>query len=99
MLKKLVVMEVRMFINIWSGLGFFKFMLVEIIKELRRVNYVFYKFIMVIIYEGLLMFFLWFNSCEYLGSGSEFDNWRDWNGIGFGSYSEFVVFIGSFKCK
>lgn len=45
------------------------------------------------------MFFSRFNSREYLGSGSEFDNWRDRNGIGFVSYSEFVVFIGSFKRK
>lgn len=39
------------------------------------------------------------NSREHLGSGSESDNWRDRNGIGPGSHSEFAASIGSPKRK
>lgn len=39
------------------------------------------------------------NSREHLGSGSESDNWRDRNGIGPASHSEFAASIGSPKRK
>lgn len=39
------------------------------------------------------------NSREHLGSGSESDNWRDRNGIGPTSHSEFAASIGSPKRK
>lgn len=39
------------------------------------------------------------NSREHLGNGSESDNWRDRNGIGPASHSEFAASVGSPKRK
>ncbi|XP_065377154.1 protein bicaudal C homolog 1 isoform X5 [Macaca fascicularis] len=99
MLKKPVVTEVRTPTNTWSGLGFSKSMPAETIKELRRANHVSYKPTMTTTYEGSSMSLSRSNSREHLGSGSESDNWRDRNGIGPGSHSEFAASIGSPKRK
>ncbi|XP_020928458.1 protein bicaudal C homolog 1 isoform X3 [Sus scrofa] len=99
MLKKPVVTEVRTPTNTWSGLGFSKSMPAETIKELRRANHVSYKPTMTTTFEGSSMSLSRSNSREHLGSGSESDNWRDRNGIGPASHSEFAASIGSPKRK
>ncbi|XP_019493962.1 PREDICTED: protein bicaudal C homolog 1 isoform X1 [Hipposideros armiger] len=99
MLKKPVVTEVRTPTNTWSGLGFSKSMPAETIKELRRANHVSYKPTMTTTFEGSSMSLSRSNSREHLGSGSEADNWRDRNGIGPASHSEFAASIGSPKRK
>uniref|UniRef100_A0A8C0PTX1 BicC family RNA binding protein 1 n=1 Tax=Canis lupus familiaris TaxID=9615 RepID=A0A8C0PTX1_CANLF len=99
MLKKPVVTEVRTPTNTWSGLGFSKSMPAETIKELRRANHVSYKPTMTTTFEGSSMSLSRSNSREHLGSGSESDNWRDRNGIGPPSPSEFAASVGSPKRK
>ncbi|XP_036078516.1 protein bicaudal C homolog 1 isoform X6 [Rousettus aegyptiacus] len=99
MLKKPVVTEVRTPTNTWSGLGFSKSMPAETIKELRRANHVSYKPTMTTTFEGSSVSLSRSNSREHLGNGSESDNWRDRNGIGPTSHSEFAASIGSPKRK
>nr|XP_060497079.1 protein bicaudal C homolog 1-like [Panthera onca] len=99
MLKKPVVTEVRTPTNTWSGLGFSKSMPAETIKELRRANHVSYKPTMTTTFEGSSVSLSRSNSREHLGSGGESDNWRDRNGIGPTSPSEFAASIGSPKRK
>ncbi|GAB5578393.1 protein bicaudal C homolog 1 isoform X1 [Prionailurus iriomotensis] len=101
MLKKPVVTEVRTPTNTWSGLGFSKSMPAETIKELRRANHVSYKPTMTTTFEcvGSSVSLSRSNSREHLGSGGESDNWRDRNGIGHTSPSEFAASIGSPKRK
>ncbi|XP_023387692.1 protein bicaudal C homolog 1 isoform X6 [Pteropus vampyrus] len=99
MLKKPVVTEVRTPTNTWSGLGFSKSMPAETIKELRRANHVSYKPTMTTTFEGSSVSLSRSNSREHLGNGSESDNWRDRNGIGPASHSEFAASVGSPKRK
>ncbi|XP_043568290.1 protein bicaudal C homolog 1-like isoform X4 [Chiloscyllium plagiosum] len=96
MLKKPVVTEVRTPTNTWSGLGFSKSMPAETIKELRRTNHVTYKPTMSTTYESSSPVSLSRSSSrEYIGGGSDSDNWRDRNG----SHSEFPSSINSPKQK
>ncbi|KAI5627388.1 protein bicaudal C-like 1 [Silurus asotus] len=89
MLKKPVVTEVRTPTNTWSGLGFSKSMPAETIKELRRANHVSYKPTMSTTYEGTPLSLSRSNSREGIGSGSDSDNWRERNGSGLPSHSDF----------
>ncbi|XP_060795555.1 protein bicaudal C homolog 1 [Neoarius graeffei] len=89
MLKKPVVTEVRTPTNTWSGLGFSKSMPAETIKELRRANHVSYKPTMSTTYEGSPLSLSRSNSREGVGSGSDSDNWRERNGSGLPSHSDF----------
>ncbi|KAF5900642.1 protein bicaudal C 1, partial [Clarias magur] len=89
MLKKPVVTEVRTPTNTWSGLGFSKSMPAETIKELRRANHVAYKPTMSTTYEGSPLSLSRSNSREGVGSGSDSDNWRERNGSGLPTHSEF----------
>ncbi|XP_043912342.1 protein bicaudal C homolog 1 [Protopterus annectens] len=93
MLKKPVVTEVRTPTNTWSGLGFSKSMPAETIKELRRANHVSYKPTMTTTYEGVSLSRS--NSRELVGSGSDSDNWRERNGIGPSSHSEYASVINA----
>uniref|UniRef100_A0A8B9HAC6 BicC family RNA binding protein 1b n=1 Tax=Astyanax mexicanus TaxID=7994 RepID=A0A8B9HAC6_ASTMX len=89
MLKKPVVTEVRTPTNTWSGLGFSKSMPAETIKELRRANHVPYKPTMSTTYEGSPLSLSRSNSREGVGSGSDSDNWRERNGSGLPTHSDF----------
>lgn len=89
MLKKPVVTEVRTPTNTWSGLGFSKSMPAETIKELRRANHVSYKPTMSTTYEGSPLALSRSSSREGVASGSDSDNWRERNGSGLPTHSDF----------
>ncbi|KAL7857582.1 hypothetical protein SRHO_G00164810 [Serrasalmus rhombeus] len=91
MLKKPVVTEVRTPTNTWSGLGFSKSMPAETIKELRRANHVPYKPTMSTTYEGSPLSLSRSNSREGVGNGSDSDNWRERNGSGLPTHSDFTT--------
>nr|DBA13768.1 TPA: hypothetical protein GDO54_017107 [Pyxicephalus adspersus] len=92
----LLLTEVRTPTNTWSGLGFYKSMPAETIKELRRANHVSYKPTMSTTYEAPSMSLSRSNR-KQLGSGIDSDNWRERNGID--SSHDYSSSIGSPKRK